>query len=316
MSTILNTARHIMALMQPVTGDRATGVVTVTSTPGNIVSIPRNTFAFPVIDGRVRPELIFKVDEGPEEDGSWSVIETGTAITFISNIGGVRHNIPAGTPIYFDPPIANLVMTLPVADSDFSGATDADYFSGVKDMAIYETFGGPIFQADLRRGSITKFPCIIITWVSGEPADGVTTSQTHRETRAGTGRALYKDTYAITVISSRADSDHSRRHEGLEIIDTISRLIVDRQSVDEEPFSNPSGLQIRSFSRENGPQEFYKKFYMYTIMVSAERNLQQLYPRTYADWLLAIMNVYKPQDPPLPNEGDFTIVADNEIDMS
>lgn len=315
MSTILDTARNIMAVIQPATGNRATGIATITAS-GADVNIPRNTFAMPVIDGRRRPDLVLKTDEGPGEKGLWTVTSSGDEITFISNIGGVRHNIPINTPISFDPPIAGLVSAVPTADAAFEDGTDADYFGGIRDMVIYENFDGPSFQDDLKRSGISKFPCVMVTWMNTEPADGTTISTTVRETRAGTRKILYKDTFVLTIVSSREDSDHARRHEGLDIADTISRLISDKQMVDKCAFSTPSGVQIRNIMRESGPENVYQKFYIYNILISTERTLQQLDSRTYSLWLKAIIDILKPQDPPLPNEGDFTLVDDMEVDMS
>jgi hypothetical protein len=292
-----------MATLQPATGDRASGPVTLTAS-GADVTVPRNTFAMPIIDGHRRPDLLLKTGEGPNEDGSWTVTSGGTAVTFISNIGGVRHNIPINTRISFDPPLIGLVSTLPTADSAFTGGTDPTVFGTIKDMVIYENLDGPNFQIDLRRSAVTRFPCVLVTWMNTEPADGTTISQTHRATRSNRFGVL------------KEQSDHSRRHEGLEIIDTMAGLLTDRQSVDESPFSNPGGVQIRQIIRDISPENDYQKMYIYSLMLSTERNLQQTDSRVYSDWLLAVMDIYKPQDPALPNQGDFTLVDDVEIDMS
>lgn len=315
MSQILDTARNIMAIIQPSIGDRASGEVTVTAFGADVL-LPMNTYAMPVIDGRRRPDLLFKVDEGPNEDRSWTVTSGGTVVDFISNIGGARHNISSGTSLHFDPVVAGLVSTPPTADDDFSGGTDLSTFGAVKDAVIYESFDGTSFHTSLHRSNITGFPCVIVTWLDGEPADGRSVSQTDRPTRVGTRGLLWKDTFALSVVSSKESSDHARRHEGLEIIDTLARLLTDKQMIDKVSVSNPSGIQIRNITRESGPEDIYQKFYIYTMYLCTERTLTQLDARTYSDWLLAVMDVYKPQDPPLPNQGDYTIVDDNEIDMS
>jgi hypothetical protein len=315
MSAIVDTARNLMATLQPATGDRASGPVTLTAS-GADVTVPRNTFAMPIIDGHRRPDLLLKTGEGPNEDGSWTVTSGGTAVIFISNIGGVRHNIPINTRISFDPPLIGLVSTLPTADSAFTGGTDPTVFGTIKDMVIYENLDGPNFQIDLRRSAVTRFPCVLVTWMNTEPADGTTQTQTHRATRSNRFGVLYKDTFALSVLSSKEQSDHSRRHEGLEIIDTMARLLTDTQSIDGCPYSNPGGVQIRQVIRDISPENDYQKLYIYSLMLSTERNLQRLDSRVYSDWLLAVMDIYKPQDPALPNQGDFTLVDDVEIDMS
>jgi hypothetical protein len=315
MSAIVDTARNLMAVLQPATGDRASGPVTLTASGGD-VSVPRNTFAMPIINGHRRPDLLLRVGEGPNADESWTVTSGGTAVTFISNIGGVRHNIPINTRISFDPALAGLISTLPTTDSAFTGGTDPTAFGTIKDMVIYENLDGPNFQLDLRRSNVTRFPCVLVTWMNTEPADGTTISQTDRATRSNRFGVLYRDEFALAVLCSKDQSDHSRRHEGLEIIDTMTRLLTDRQSVDSCSFSNPGGVQIRQVLRDITPEDNAQKLYIYTLILSTERNLQQLDSRVYSDWLLAVIDIEKPQDPALPNQGDITIVDDMEIDMS
>jgi hypothetical protein len=41
----------------------------------------------------------------------------------------------------------------------------------------------------------------------------------------------------------------------------------------------------------------------------------QIDERTPAQWLLATFDVVKPQDPALPNQGDYTVVDGAEVDM-
>ncbi len=38
--------------------------------------------------------------------------------------------------------------------------------------------------------------------------------------------------------------------------------------------------------------------------------------RTYNDLALINMDVLKPQDPALPDQGDYTVVNDNKVDMT
>lgn len=314
MSIILDTARNLMAVMQPATGNRATGVATVTAS-GVDVNLPMNTYAMPILNNRRMSNMLFKTAQGPNDDRSWTVTSGGTAITFISVIGGTRHNIAQGTELSFDPLVAGLVSARPTADSAFTGGTDPTFWGSVKDIVIYENFD-PDFKMQLRNSGVTVFPSVMLIWVNAEAADGSSIAQTDQPTRVGTGEKLWKDTYAVSVISSREDSDHARRHEGLEILERLSNLLTDRQSVDRSPFSNPSGVQIRSQNRITLPWGDRKKFYIYTILLSTERTLTQIDSRVWSDWNLAVMDIVKPQDPALPNQGDFTLVDDMEVDMS
>ncbi len=115
MSTIENTARALQAICQPLTGTRSSGTVTMTAS-GDDVTIARNTHGVPVLNGKEHPDLVFKTGEGPNSDpdpeGSWTVTSGGTDVDFISNIGGVRQNIPDTTVINLDPWITGIASAV------------------------------------------------------------------------------------------------------------------------------------------------------------------------------------------------------------
>lgn len=323
MSAIIGGARAIMAVISPLTGGRASGAATLTSAAGTVV-VPRNHYAYPIVAGKHRPDQLFKIDTGPNTDGSWDVGAGGTPVNFVSNNGGQRYNIPAGTKLIFDPPLSGLVAAAPAADATFTGGIDATGFGALKDLLMFETMDGDD-ALSLRRSNVTRFPAAVITFRDFQPADGTTINVTQRETKVGTRKSLYKVTYVISVISSRADQDHERRHEGLTIVENIMKLINDRRAAEAPPdepdlarecLSNPGGVQIREAFRESGPQDIYQKFYIYNILVSTTVTLQTTDARTYPDWLLAVLNVDKPQDPALPNQGPFRLVDGMIIDMS
>ena len=319
---ILDLGRELMAVMQPCTGTRASGDVTCKALSGKTIQIPRNHYAFPIIKGDRRPELVFKVAKNPDTaDGSWEVDDSGADVLMISNIGGVRYNLPAGTRIAFDPPIADLVGSpngdQPKVKATFTGGADAAGLAAVADMAMYEKLRGGELAHDLRRSSIIGFPAVILTWSDLQSADGVTVPQGDRGNRVGTRSTLYKSSWDITILVSRENEDHERRHAGLAITDYLTRLLTDRQSVDGQCISNPSGLQVLQVFRETAiPQAVYQKFYIYHIIVAAEIGVEQIDSRSYEDWITAVISVDKPQSPALPNQGSFTLVDDMEVDMS
>jgi len=313
---ILDTARSIMAVMQPATGDRSSGPVTIKALPTTVANIKRGTIAYPILRGQINPKLLFKVDKNPAtEDGSWDVTDAGTDVTFISNVGGEKHNLPAGTELRLDPLTAVLVVgDTVVAAGGLTGATTAAGFGAVKDMLIAEQVDGPILSLDLRRSGLTSFPAVVVSWKDSIPSDGSTQVQASRgAARVGTRSLLFSSSYVITLFSAREDSEHARRHEGMFITGLLARLVSDRHSVDGECFSNPSPLQIRNIFREVGQQDIYQKYYVYHILVSAMSTLQSIDGRTYSDFLLATLNIDKPQDPALPNQGDIDVVVDNEV---
>jgi hypothetical protein len=97
--SILDTERKIMAICQPMTGDRATGKVVVKAAGVDPVELPLGTVLFPILS-QVRYDLPFKVAASAPlsstEDGAWTIAGGGaeTVVDIFSNIGGERHNLP------------------------------------------------------------------------------------------------------------------------------------------------------------------------------------------------------------------------------
>ncbi len=321
-SITIDTGRAIMAALQPLTGTRSVGFVKMRTKPGTLLAIPRNSYWSPVVDGQRMTSWLFKVVDGPNADKSWTVDDSGTSLVgMMSNLGGLKHNVDATTQFQPDIPIDDLVLTgadTPTANANFEGATAPADYCGVHDMAIYETFDGPAFTLDLHRSPINAFPGIMLAFQDFEPADGVAIAQNNQMAiNAGDGKKFYKVTYSISVLTTKGEGDMSRRMEGLMIADVIMQLLNDKHSTDPgECLSNPGGMQVRTMIREDGPQPIYKKFYIYTVLVSAMVTLKRLDFRTYNPWLRAVMSIDKPQIPSLPDQGDFRIVDSVEIDMT
>jgi hypothetical protein len=91
MSSILTVGRSVLALLQPMTGERATGrclfrpvAIGTPGAPGYVpapatVQVPPHTYLSPVINGQYRPDLSFKIPMNPAtidskgKGGEWTV---------------------------------------------------------------------------------------------------------------------------------------------------------------------------------------------------------------------------------------------------
>jgi len=304
---ILRTARGIMAALQPMTGARATGSIVVTTDGTASVAIPRNSYALPVVDGQQRPDLAVKTAEGPNDDGSWTATPAGVAVEVFSNLGGRRHNVASGTKFAFDPAISGVKSA--TASALFTGGADSAEYGALADLALHEHATGDK-SLDLARSMLKAFPGALLTWVSDEPVDGSNADMTSRRGRLGTRVALYKLTYQLAVFAERASSDHARRAEGLEVLDGMTELLADRQAIDGQPISNPSGLQILRRWRETGGGPVYQRFYVYGILVCAMTVLSRTDARSWNSWYTTIVDVDKPDD-----AGDVHMVTDMAMEM-
>ncbi len=320
-NTVINLGRAVIAALQPITGARAVGLVSVRAVAGKTVVMPRHTYWTPSVDGRRMTQLLFKTMEGPNDDGSWTITDAGVQIALMSNAGGIRHNVPSGTPFFPDIPDDDLIITgasAPVAVADFAEGADAPDYCGVKDISVFESFDGPAIHQDLSRSALQHFPGVLIAFQDMEPADGVAIAQTNQQAvNAATDIKFYKVGFTVSVIAQTAQGDATRRKEGLIIADTIQQLLNDKHMGDEgENLSNPGGLQIRGMSPQDPPQEFYQKFYIYTVLISCMTTIQRKDFRTFAPWLRAVLQIDKPQVPALPDQGTITVVSNNIIDMT
>lgn len=290
MSGVVDTARAILAAAQPTTGDRASGTVAVTTT-GSEVVLPRNSVLLPVLNGQIRNELIFKTDKGTHlQNGcpkySWLIPAGGASVSVISNVGGARHNLPAGTVLRWDPPITGLSPTATVEAPGFAGGADPTFFGGLKSAVVYEQFGGPSPSLEIFRSRMNLLPGMMVVWDGSEPADGAATNQLERgSSRAGRDSLLFREKFLILVIVNRKDSDDKRRDEGLEALDSLTEWLTDRQSVDGLVFSTPTGAQIRERFRLSGDSLVYQEHYIYGMRLSVVRAYTRRDARSYNDWL-------------------------------
>ncbi len=319
----MNVMRGAMNVLHPMTGDtRARATLTITAEVGLELLLKPNSWVFPVIGGgagspqRMRPDLLFKIEPNPDrEDGFWQVFDTGNAIPVVSNLAGVRHNVAVGTRFAFDFNVPGIASML-VATLD-TPATDPDADGTIKSMVIFEQAQAD-FWTDLKRAEIvTGFPAVVVAFDDMQPADGSTVDSLTRRNKMGTDTSLYRVDFQMTIFSSRNESDNRRRMEGLAIADGMIRYLTDARSTEDgDCVSSPGGLQILQMFRNTQVQSQYQKYYVYTILVAATVTLVRTDNRTFQPWLSAILNVNKPQNPAVANEGPLAMVENVIIDMA
>jgi hypothetical protein len=271
------------------------------------------SYAVPGINNNYRDDLAFKVTAGANDDRSWTVTSSGVDVGFTANLGGSRYNVPDGTPFYFDPAIDG-ISTL-VANGAFTGGANPSASVGLNDIQPYEVFSPPSDNTDLSRSNIRKFPAALLGWRTSEQADGAAVSQTTRGSRTGKGRVLYHEIFDLYLFVDRMDTDHLRRQDGMRILDAATKLLTDRREIDGVSMSAPGGVQIRRrfrhvFTDRAGSQ----RYYAYGLELAAMLSFCRTDSRTYNDLEIFILDGIIPQVPPLPDQGDFPIVQNMEVD--
>ena len=311
MSQVGSMMRNVLSAIQPLTGDRASGTITVTAS-GADVTLPLGTFAYPVVGGQVQTDRIYRPSEGPNSDGSWTITTAGTDVDFVSNVGGTKHNIADATKFVFLPPLSGISTA--VGSTAFAGATNPSFYGGVKETVVFEHINGPAQQIDMERMKLRGTPAVIIVWNSSEPSDGVMSSSNNFGSHGrGTFSSSFRELFTVVIIVSKSNNEAARSEEGLYIMDQIARYLNRRQSsFDGCPISGPSPILVQSRNRVAIPKEPYQRHYIYSLTFSAENAYTMIDDRTYNDWNIANIDILKPDD----DLGDYTLVNDMKVDMT
>lgn len=286
---IIDLGRGLLATLASLSGVRATGQVQVRTSSGNPGSLLIGNYLLPIVNGQLRQDLVFKVP--PNADKSTSVTVpggAGGAVNIVSNLGGVRHNLPAGTKFLFDPPLPGIEPDAELLPSGTAGGVDPSGLLAIREGVLIETLAGPLTGMEFFRSTLKgMFPAVVLQWLDSEPADGLATSTLARgNSRAGEGSQLYAEEWMLTLIVSKAESEPVRRAQGLRLLGEVTGLITDRQSIDGVVISHPSGAQIRRRGVLSGlPRDVYQAYQIYQVELAVTGNYERSDSRTYADLL-------------------------------
>ncbi len=289
--TIQDLARAMIATMAPATGARATGTMTVSAPAGGgDLVLPRNAYMMPVIDGSMRREMLFKVGPDPTTQalngsgGDWAIPDGTTVgtIAMLSNIGGVRHNLPAGTTLRFDPPLTGFDPdSPPFVDFDMTGGDDVDQL--IRRVDYYEDITPAELAADFFKAGLTVFPAVAVLWQNSGPVEGRTAGASQGSTRLRRRVRWFRETFTVIIAVGANDADKNRRHLGLVTMQAITQLLTDmRCNPDGEILSYVgSGVEINNRSRF----ERTANLYTYSIQLRCSVAIAPIDSRTFSAWL-------------------------------
>ena len=278
MASILTVGRGILAMLQPMTGERAVGSVMFNPVSGATERLPPYTFLSPVINGQYRPDLAFKIPyNDADPDGAYTIAAAGTPVPVISNIGGKRHNVPVSTLFRIEPDAGSNVQGTGYAATAFTGGTDAQDSTdietndlGLANAVLYETFGSSESIEQFNANVGGRWPLVILFWSGDEPADGFASNNTSAPTKRGSHAMQYAQDFELWLVCNRVDSEAQRRGQAMRLLDAISYEIYDRMSVDGLVISSPGGIKIKRRARETGSgEQFFKNYRVYSMSLSA-----------------------------------------------
>jgi hypothetical protein len=300
-NNIQKLARALFAQVSAATGVRATGAVTVTANAGAPDKVlDANTYLLPVVGGQLRDDLLFKVSRNPSSsDGSWTVPSgTSASVAIKSNVGGARHNLAEDTVFQFDPPISDFAQTATL-DATMTDGSDSGIIA--RSVAFFEDIDSSNPSQDIFAAKLGAYPALMLVWQDTEPAEGVTAGMRQGGTRGARKVRFMRETYVLYPIAGRLEMDHSRRQEGLMLMEACTRLLSDRQTnIDGEILSAVgAGVDINGRTRlRRGP-----KHYIYGIQLRVNTVLQPIDERTFNEWNTTVIQGSLPgREAPEPTE--------------
>ena len=297
-NTIDLIARAVMAQLsapdavttEGITGLRSSGSVTVANPTGSAIVLRRNTYMVPIVKGRVREKLLFKVaanpltlDQNGITGGDWTIPATGSlAVGLASNVGGIRHNVDADTVFQFDPPLTTGLTQTAEAVAAFAGGTESAK-GLVQQISFFEELASDEAQRDFFSAKLGNFPALMLTWLNTTPVEGRTSGARQGASRVRRQGRVMRESFALYVVTGRVQSDDKRRSEGLTILEAATRLLTDRMCNNDGEILSAFGAGLEVVSRGRllrGP-----KSYVYSMQFRVARSFQPIDTRTYNQWL-------------------------------
>ena len=267
MNPTLRIERALMSVLGAggLTGARATGTATVRAI-GASATVPVPSYAVPVLtssagNAQRMPQRLVKVA------GTTTVTLAGTDVPIVAMLGGPGWNLPAGTRLRWDTPIAGVELESVVKAPGLTGGAYGTGYPLVRRVASLEAVAGPDAVA-LAAAEVGEFPAVVVSWRGGSPTG-----------RKGVGKQGRQDRYRLYVVVSRLDGDAERCHEGTAILDELVALRCDRAAADGEVFSRPP-----IFIEETGRVPSLPTSYIYWLDVSVSWTASERELRTFADW--------------------------------
>ena len=280
--------RAIFAQLSPLTGTRASGTALVTATED--VVLPRNAYLRPVIGGQVTEHRLFKVAPNPATllrngtGGGWEIADGASEpVSIVANVGGAEQNLPAGSHLVFDPPVAGVERRVELAaaisnGTNLLGAAE----SPLRRMVFWQELRGERAASDFFRAQGGAFPALLMTWVSSSTLQGRTSGGQQGNTRLGRGDRAMRERFVCFVGSNKVDSASGRRNEAWIGMESATRLLSDRQVNDDGESLSAMGAGIEITSRDLAVAA--PDHYIFSFEFEANQVMTKLDARAFERW--------------------------------
>jgi hypothetical protein len=282
-------ARAVLGQLSPLTGTRGTGTMTVGNPSGAAVELEPNMYLLPVVNDELADDLVFKVAPNPAtalpygKGGAWTIPPGGSlSVDVRSNLGGARHNLPAGTRLRFDPLIADLDDEAILDGAISDGADRAEGELALRRAVYYEDLDGAAVERDIAGGRLAQLPGAMLVWTQSTPYEGRTAGTNQGSTRIADGIRGFAENYRLFVVSSSVASSGKRRSDGVRLLQAITRLLSDQQVTDDgEQLTSLGSLEIINRNRFARTE----RHYVYALTFRMNRIVTRTDTREFVPWL-------------------------------
>jgi hypothetical protein len=290
MSSTAN-ARAICGALQPLVGTAATGKLLVRST-GATGTVAAGSCAIPVVGGSLLEDAAVFVAE-PDSGDSWTVHSTGDLVDVVSLHGGTIANQAAATEYRWDPPLTGIEAT---SESDASAPVAGGTLVGpLKQVRVYKHASEAGADAFFR-SQLSTFPGAVLAWESLAPRSGTLgPSPGPRTDRSGKARMLYRLTWVLYLVTSRLESEGTRRREADIVRDAVVNELFGRGRVRGLWVSTEPGVEIL----EARPFAVTPSFYVDILRLGTNITLSRRETTDYANWATSVIQAIEPEATPL-----------------
>lgn len=223
--------RGLLCALGPLAGLRAEGLVTATASGADVV-LPAFTYGVPILDGKAVYARMCKTT------ADVTVTSAGTPVPVRSVCGGASGNLPAGTPIIWQPVPQGIVARGAVGVDGITGGLAQPGPGRCARVVAFDTLGREEAASRIWEATGEGFPAIVIARTGSTPSGIVTVAST-----------LRTHAFRVYVVSANYTGNDERQEEGELLLDAIESTLDGLEDVEGDVFSGPP-VELGSESRE------------------------------------------------------------------
>lgn len=221
--------RALLCALGPLAGTRATGNVTATATGAPTV-LPAFTYGVPILGGKAVSARMVKTLEDT------TVTSSGTAVAVRAVCGGPSGNLPAGTPVIWQPLPSGIAARGTVALAAITGGIASTGPGSCARVVAYDGLGQDAART-IWQAQGEGFPAIVVARMGSRVEQLATVRSSRRE-----------HLFQIAVVSAHYSGEDERGEEGEILLDRVEQILEGLEDVEGDVFTGP-GVELGNEQR-------------------------------------------------------------------